>query len=83
MKTFITQVVDTCVRGEKIVMTNGCFDILYSDHMIYLEKAKLLDHKLIITVNDDNSIRCLKGLKRPINKLQECMIILTVLNSVD
>lgn len=77
------QVADARAHGEKIVMTNGCFDILHPGHVIYLEKAKSLGQRLIIAVNDDDSVRRLKGPKRPINKIQERMLVLAALDSVD
>ncbi len=79
----LQQVAEARAHGEKIVMTNGCFDILHSGHVIYLEKAKELGQRLIIAVNDDESVRRLKGSKRPINKVQERMLVLAALDSVD
>ena len=70
-------------RGEKIVMTNGCFDILHSGHVLYLEHAKSLGNRLIIAVNDDDSIKRLKGNGRPVNALQERMLVLASLRAVD
>ena len=55
-------------RGERIVMTNGCFDILHGGHVRYLEEAKSLGDRLIVAINDDSSVRALKGETRPINK---------------
>jgi D-beta-D-heptose 7-phosphate kinase/D-beta-D-heptose 1-phosphate adenosyltransferase len=57
-------------RGEKIVMTNGCFDILHKGHAVYLEKAKELGQRLIVAVNSNDSVRRLKGANRPINDLR-------------
>ena len=54
------------VAGEKVVMTNGCFDILHSGHVHYLEQAKKLGNRLIIAVNDDASVHKLKGGCRPL-----------------
>jgi D-beta-D-heptose 7-phosphate kinase / D-beta-D-heptose 1-phosphate adenosyltransferase len=76
-------ITDARAHGEKIVMTNGCFDILHPGHVIYLQKAKALGQKLIVAVNDDSSVRHLKGVKRPINKVQDRMLMLAALNSVD
>lgn len=69
--------------GEKIVMTNGCFDILHPGHVAYLEQAKALGHKLIVAVNDDASVKRLKGTERPINKVTDRMKVLSGLESVD
>lgn len=70
-------------RGEKIVMTNGCFDILHVGHVDYLSRAKALGHRLIVAVNDDDSVRHLKGEQRPLNTLQSRMIVLSALSAVD
>jgi len=70
-------------NSEKIVMTNGCFDILHAGHIAYLEEAKALGGKLIVAINDDDSVRRLKGLKRPINSLNDRMLVLSGLASVD
>lgn len=53
--------------GEKVVFTNGCFDILHLGHIDYLEQAKSKGSKLIIGLNTDASVRNLKGPERPIN----------------
>src|SRR5690606_32313840 len=53
--------------GQRIVFTNGCFDILHSGHVNYLKRAKELGDVLIVGVNNDESIRRLKGSERPIN----------------
>ena len=70
-------------RGETVVMTNGCFDILHVGHVKYLEKAKALGHRLLVAVNDDASVRRLKGDGRPINTLAKRMAVLAALQSVD
>lgn len=74
---------DNRMNGERIVMTNGCFDILHSGHIHYLEQAKALGDRLIVAVNSDESVRGLKGDARPFNDLQERMDILAGLGSVD
>ncbi len=70
-------------RGEKVVMTNGCFDILHAGHVQYLEQARSLGDKLIVAVNSDDSIARLKGPDRPINPLEQRMTVLSGLASVD
>ncbi len=70
-------------RGEKIVMTNGCFDILHAGHVIYLSNARKLGDRLIVVVNSDYSTKRLKGDNRPINSLAQRMIVLNALSSVD
>ncbi|MDO9757904.1 bifunctional D-glycero-beta-D-manno-heptose-7-phosphate kinase/D-glycero-beta-D-manno-heptose 1-phosphate adenylyltransferase HldE [Glaesserella parasuis] len=70
-------------RGEKIVMTNGCFDILHPGHVSYLENARKLGDRLIVAVNTDESVKRLKGESRPINDLDARMAVLAGLASVD
>ena len=70
-------------RGERIVMTNGCFDVLHAGHVAYLEEAKSLGDRLIVAVNDDASVRRLKGESRPINALEDRMLVLAGLAAVD
>src|SRR5690625_1315566 len=70
-------------RGERIVMTNGCFDILHPGHISYLEQARKLGDRLIVAVNDDASVRRLKGADRPINSLEHRMAVLAGLAAVD
>ena len=70
-------------RGERIVMTNGCFDVLHAGHVAYLEEAKNLGDRLIVAVNDDDSVRRLKGETRPINQLQDRLLVLAGLAAVD
>lgn len=71
------------LHNEKIVMTNGCFDILHPGHIGYLEEAKALGDRLIVAVNDDESIRRNKGSGRPVQSLQERMSVLAGLRAVD
>jgi D-beta-D-heptose 7-phosphate kinase/D-beta-D-heptose 1-phosphate adenosyltransferase len=70
-------------RGERVVMTNGCFDILHVGHVTYLEEAKQLGDRLLVAVNDDASVARLKGASRPVNALEDRMAVLTGLASVD
>jgi len=70
-------------RGERIVMTNGCFDILHSGHVGCLEQARALGDRLIVAVNDDDSVRRLKGAGRPILPAEERMALLAGLAAVD
>ena len=70
-------------RGEKIVMTNGCFDILHAGHVSYLNTAKEQGDRLIVAVNSDHSVRKLKGEGRPINTIERRMAVLEGLGSVD
>lgn len=70
-------------RGERVVMTNGCFDILHAGHVAYLEQARRLGDRLVVAVNDDASIAALKGPRRPINPLMRRMQVLAGLAAVD
>ncbi|ANO52234.1 bifunctional D-glycero-beta-D-manno-heptose-7-phosphate kinase/D-glycero-beta-D-manno-heptose 1-phosphate adenylyltransferase HldE [Woeseia oceani] len=70
-------------RNERVVMTNGCFDVLHAGHVAYLEEAKALGDRLIVAVNDDDSVRRLKGESRPINALPDRMAVLAGLAAVD
>ncbi|ADJ27470.1 bifunctional D-glycero-beta-D-manno-heptose-7-phosphate kinase/D-glycero-beta-D-manno-heptose 1-phosphate adenylyltransferase HldE [Nitrosococcus watsonii] len=70
-------------RGECIVMTNGCFDILHSGHVSYLAEAHQLGDRLIVAVNDDASVQRLKGKSRPINSLAQRLAVLAALHDVD
>jgi len=70
-------------RGERVVMTNGCFDILHAGHIAYLEEAKALGDRLVVAVNDDDSVRRLKGEGRPVTGISERMTVLAGLAAVD
>ncbi len=70
-------------RGETVVMTNGCFDIIHTGHVAYLEEAKSLGHRLVVAVNDDDSVRRLKGSGRPVVPLEDRMSVLAGLAAVD
>jgi D-beta-D-heptose 7-phosphate kinase/D-beta-D-heptose 1-phosphate adenosyltransferase len=70
-------------QGSRIVFTNGCFDILHSGHITYLERAKALGDVLIVGLNSDEGVRRLKGPGRPINRLEDRAAVLAALSSVD
>ena len=77
-------VLDRCrARGETIVMTNGCFDILHAGHVTYLEQASELGDRLLVAVNVDETVRRLKGEDRPVNKVENRMRMLAALRCVD
>lgn len=76
-------VADAKVQKQRIVMTNGCFDIIHAGHITYLEQAKRLGDKLIVAINDDESVKRLKGNERPINTLARRMAVLAGLSAVD
>jgi len=71
------------LSNEKIVFTNGCFDIIHRGHIDYLSKSAALGTKLIIGLNTDASVRKLKGDTRPIQDEQSRQIILSAFQFVD
>ena len=70
-------------ENNKLVFTNGCFDILHRGHVTYLNEARSLGDYLIVAVNSDESVKKLKGPGRPINNEQDRAFILDNLKSVD
>lgn len=76
-------VAEAKARGRRVVFTNGCFDILHAGHVSYLEEAKSLGDELIVAVNDDASVKRLKGPERPITPLADRMAVLAGLAAVD
>jgi D-beta-D-heptose 7-phosphate kinase / D-beta-D-heptose 1-phosphate adenosyltransferase len=70
-------------KEEKVVFTNGCFDIIHRGHLQYLRQAKALGTHLVVGVNTDASLRRLKGKMRPIHALDERMELLAALEMVD
>jgi len=74
---------DARAHGETVVMTNGCFDILHAGHVTYLQQARQLGDRLIVAVNDDASVKRLKGEERPVNSLERRMFVLAALGCVD
>ena len=69
--------------GKKLVVTNGCFDLLHRGHVTYLENARHLGDVLLIGLNGDASVRQLKGEGRPINLESDRAAVLAALESVD
>ena len=74
---------DAKAHGEKIIFTNGCFDIIHAGHVGYLADAKQLGDRLVVAINDDDSVRRLKGAGRPINPVERRMAVLAGLEAVD
>lgn len=68
--------------GKKLVVTNGCFDILHPGHVSYLEAARNLGDGLLVGVNGDEATRQLKGPHRPVNSQDDRAIVLAALESV-
>lgn len=81
--TLLALVAEARRRGERIVMTNGCFDLLHAGHVRYLAQARALGDRLIVAVNDDASVRRLKGAGRPVVPLEDRMAVLAALADVD
>jgi len=79
----VNAVLNAHARGERVVVTNGCFDILHAGHVAYLKEASKLGDRLIVLVNDDDSVWKLKGEGRPVNPLEQRMEVLAALDSVD
>lgn len=70
-------------ENKKVVFTNGCFDLIHSGHVDYLLKSKHLGNVLIVGLNTDESVRRIKGEKRPILKQNERAFIVSNLKPVD
>lgn len=70
-------------RAERVVFTNGCFDLLHVGHVTYLAQARALGDRLVVGLNDDASVRRLKGESRPLQPLADRAAILAALRSVD
>lgn len=70
-------------RGEKLVLTNGCFDLLHAGHVRYLQAARGLGEALAVALNGDESVRALKGPKRPVNEESDRAEVLAALACVD
>jgi D-beta-D-heptose 7-phosphate kinase/D-beta-D-heptose 1-phosphate adenosyltransferase len=79
----VTAVANAQANGERVVFTNGCFDLLHPGHVAYLEEAKLMGDRLIVAVNSDASVARLKGPGRPVNPLERRMAVLAGLETVD
>ncbi|MEN0105257.1 MAG: bifunctional D-glycero-beta-D-manno-heptose-7-phosphate kinase/D-glycero-beta-D-manno-heptose 1-phosphate adenylyltransferase HldE [Pseudomonas sp.] len=83
LEQLLTSIDDARAHGEKIVFTNGCFDILHAGHVTYLEQARAQGDRLVLAVNDDASVSRLKGPGRPINSVDRRMAVLAGLGAVD
>jgi len=70
-------------RGERVVFTNGCFDLLHVGHIRSLEQARGLGEHLVVAVNSDASVRRIKGPSRPIVRARERAEVLAALGCVD
>lgn len=79
----LVKIADWKSAGQKIVFTNGCFDILHPGHIDYLAKARGLGDKLVIGLNSDASVQRLKGTHRPIQNEEARAMLLGALEFVD
>jgi D-beta-D-heptose 7-phosphate kinase/D-beta-D-heptose 1-phosphate adenosyltransferase len=69
--------------GQRVVFTNGCFDVLHAGHVQYLQEARAQGDVLIVGLNSDASVRVLKGKSRPLQQLSDRALILSSLQAVD
>jgi len=79
LETLLNRLNEHRRRGERIVFTNGCFDILHVGHVRYLRAARQLGDVLVVGLNTDDSVRRLKGKNRPVNTLADRAEILAAL----
>ncbi len=80
----LSQVIaDAKANGEKVVFTNGCFDIIHAGHVGYLQDAREQGDRLVVALNDDASVTRLKGEGRPINPIERRMAVVAGLEAVD
>lgn len=71
------------MAGKRLVLTNGCFDILHAGHVDYLERARKLGDALMVAINSDRSVRDLKGPTRPVNDEEDRARVIAALRCVD
>ena len=83
ISNLMSLVQDLKEQKRTVVFTNGCFDILHAGHVQYLQKARALGHLLIVGLNSDESVKRLKGPKRPIQTAEDRTAILAALSCVD
>lgn len=70
-------------KGAKLVFTNGCFDLLHVGHVRYLAEARRLGDALLVAINNDESVRALKGDGRPVNRAEDRAAVVAALEAVD
>lgn len=81
--TALATQLDSLRSGRVVVHTNGCFDILHSGHVSYLARARDLGDLLVVSLNNDASVRLLKGAGRPLNRAEDRALVLSALACVD
>ena len=82
LRTLSAKLAQARQAGQKIVFTNGCFDILHAGHVSVLEFARAKGDVLVVGLNSDDSVRRLKGPTRPVNKQADRALVLAALESV-
>src|SRR5207249_6294748 len=79
----LSELEDARQKGEQIVFTNGCFDVLHAGHVRYLNQARALGQRLVVGLNSDASVHRLKGPTRPLNDVQARAEVLAALGCID
>src|SRR3989338_3326175 len=70
-------------KGRRVVLTNGCFDLVHAGHVILFERAKRLGDLLVVAINSDRSVRILKGPQRPMMGQRDRALLIAAFESVD
>ncbi len=83
LKAFLSERKRLKREGKKLVMTNGCFDILHPGHIYYLSAARRAGDALLVALNSDRSVRALKGPERPVRRQRDRALMLAALETVD
>jgi rfaE bifunctional protein nucleotidyltransferase chain/domain len=83
LRTFVAERKRLRRAGKKLVMTNGCFDVLHPGHVYYLTRARRMGDVLLVALNSDSSVRTLKGADRPVRKEKDRATMLAALEAVD
>ena len=83
LRTLKTKLAAARKQGQKIVFTNGCFDILHAGHVSVLEFSRAKGDVLVVGLNSDASVKRLKGPTRPVNKEADRALVLAALQAVD
>jgi rfaE bifunctional protein nucleotidyltransferase chain/domain len=83
LKVRLLEELPDILRGKRVVLANGCFDILHVGHVRYLQGARQLGDALVVAINSDRSVRAIKGPKRPILNEKERAALVSALRCVD
>ena len=79
----LNKILKDSIKSKKVVVTNGCFDIIHSGHIEIFKKSKELGDVLIVLVNTDKSIKKNKGINRPIIKQEQRLKVLSAISYID